>query len=318
MITSPRGPFEPFSEVMGTLENRTTGERLTLGARCLFGRHPTCDVRMEDPRVSGEHASLHFRDGRWELRDLGSRNGTFVGDRRLGAGERVTLDEGRVFSLGGPSVAFVLVEAAAPRVAARHHGTGELRVAVGGLLSLPDDERPLASVFEDATGRWMIETSEERRPVHDQEVIDLEGEVFTLHVPAAEAETWQPSAANASIETVHLRFTVSRDEERVETTVVTGDTSRVLPSRSHHYLLVTLARAWLNEASRPFAERGWVGRDALCKMLGTDLNRLNVDIHRARKQLATLDIQGAANLIERRQDTGEIRIGVRSVEVARW
>ena len=39
---------------------------------------------LEDPAVSRRHARLSFRDGRWILQDLGSRNGTRVNGVRVG------------------------------------------------------------------------------------------------------------------------------------------------------------------------------------------------------------------------------------------
>jgi hypothetical protein len=42
---------------------------------------------------------------------------------------------------------------------------------------------------------------------------------------------------------------------------------------------------------------------------------LNVDIFRARKQFASAGVEGAANIIERRSSTSQIRLGIRAVEV---
>jgi hypothetical protein len=49
-----------------------------------IGRHPACDVVLNDPSVSRHHARLRFRDGTWILQDLDSRNGTWVNDVRVG------------------------------------------------------------------------------------------------------------------------------------------------------------------------------------------------------------------------------------------
>ena len=68
------------------------------------GRHHSCDVRFENPRVSRRHARLVFRDGVWIAQDLGSTNGTFLNGVKIGrcrilpgddisfAGERVRVD----------------------------------------------------------------------------------------------------------------------------------------------------------------------------------------------------------------------------------
>lgn len=302
---------------MGTLKDQASERLITLGVRCLFGRHPSCDVCLDEPRISGEHASLHWVGGCWELRDLGSRNGTFLDQRRLSPGERAELVAGATFSLAAPSTAFVLIDAEPPGAAARSQKSGARRAAFGGFLVLPDEDQPLASIYEDSSGRWVAEIGDEVRPVGDQQVILVGAESWTLELPRSEAGTWQNNPGSPVLSTIHLRLAVSADEERVRGTVVIGERETTLASRSYHYMLVTLARAWLRDESKPVAQRGWVDREELCRMLATTTNKLNVDIHRARKQLAALGIQDAAGIVERRAETGELRIGVRSVEVKR-
>jgi len=41
-----------------------------------LGRSPANQIPLADPYVSAHHALLAWRDGRWWLEDLGSRNGT--------------------------------------------------------------------------------------------------------------------------------------------------------------------------------------------------------------------------------------------------
>ena len=49
-----------------------------------IGRDSANDiVLLNDSMVSRSHAELQFRDGRWLLLDLGSRNGTIVNGRRV-------------------------------------------------------------------------------------------------------------------------------------------------------------------------------------------------------------------------------------------
>jgi two-component system, NtrC family, response regulator GlrR len=54
------------------------------GGRLIVGRDPTCDLVLADERVSRRHAALDVvDDGRTVLRNLASRNGTFVDGRRV-------------------------------------------------------------------------------------------------------------------------------------------------------------------------------------------------------------------------------------------
>ena len=305
---------------VGTLERTTSGEIIVLRSRFLVGRSAACDLRIDDPRVSGEHASLRWTGTVWEVRDLGSKNGTFVGARRLAAGERVPLIVGDTIALGAagpPAPVLVLPDAAPPTAGARHATSGVTRLASDGLLVLPDDEHPLVTLVEGGDGRWVLEAEGAARLVSDGETVSAGGEAWTLDLPQGKSSTLEAGPAAPALESIALRFVVSRDEERVDITVVCPSEEIHLPSRSHHYLLVTLARARLAAADASPAERGFLDRSDLCRMLATDELRLNVDVHRARRQFAALGIRGAANIVDRRTGTGRIRLGVERVDVRR-
>jgi hypothetical protein len=67
----------------------------------LVGRHPACDVVLDDPTVSRRHAELAFRAGTWILRDLASKNGTTVNGTQVG---RTTLRPGDLITLGDQNI----------------------------------------------------------------------------------------------------------------------------------------------------------------------------------------------------------------------
>jgi hypothetical protein len=145
----------------------------------------------------------------------------------------------------------------------------------------------------------------------------VDGEAWLLDLPQHTSSTAEGSAGALTLAAIALRFAVTRDEERVDITVVCPDRDIELPARSHHYLLMTLARARLAAAGAPPGERGWLERKELCRMLATDELRLNIEVCRARKQFSALGIQGAASIVARRMGTGRIRLGVERVHVRR-
>jgi hypothetical protein len=62
------------------------GRRLVVGpAGVTLGRSSRCDVVLDDPNVSRQHAELRPRGGSWVLTDLGSTNGSSVNGRRIDA-----------------------------------------------------------------------------------------------------------------------------------------------------------------------------------------------------------------------------------------
>lgn len=57
--------------------------RLVPGRSVTIGRAATNQVVVKDDRCSRNHAEVFLTEGRWTLRDLDSRNGTMVGERRV-------------------------------------------------------------------------------------------------------------------------------------------------------------------------------------------------------------------------------------------
>ncbi|MDQ7029265.1 MAG: FHA domain-containing protein [Ardenticatenia bacterium] len=53
------------------------------GRTFLIGRAPECDLRLVDAYASRHHCLLEQAGDEWRVRDLGSRNGTWVGERRV-------------------------------------------------------------------------------------------------------------------------------------------------------------------------------------------------------------------------------------------
>ena len=47
------------------------------------GRHPQSDIFLDDVTVSRRHAEFHRSDGSFEIRDVGSLNGTYVNRQRV-------------------------------------------------------------------------------------------------------------------------------------------------------------------------------------------------------------------------------------------
>jgi adenylate cyclase len=72
--------------------------------KLIVGRNRGCDIVLRYAAVSGRHCELEWSNGRWSVRDLGSRNGTGVDDVRC---EAQTLMPGNILWIGG--LRFVIV-----------------------------------------------------------------------------------------------------------------------------------------------------------------------------------------------------------------
>lgn len=70
--------------VLVSSDKSVVNQRVQLNnARVTIGRHPGCDVPIDDASVSRLHAEIVRRDDGWHVSDLNSRNGTFVNDAKI-------------------------------------------------------------------------------------------------------------------------------------------------------------------------------------------------------------------------------------------
>ncbi len=290
---------------MAILRHMGNGDALPLAARVVVGRANTAGLVVSEPKVSGEHAVLSWNGQQWEVRDLGSRNGTFVDGRRLGSGESSALTVGTRLTFGAEAPAFVLEHAGAPGAMAIGPGRATVH-ARDGLLALPSAENPEVLVFSDGLG-WVAESGDDRRRVSDGDPVVAAGVAFRLRLPQV-VEGTATADAGLTLDTVGIRFEVSRDEEHVRLQLVHRGRSIPIEPREHGYVLLTLARKRLADAAEPASEQGWIERDQLLRMLQLDANGLNVAIYRARGQLAAAGLIDSAGIVEVRR--GQRRIGI--------
>ncbi len=70
--------------MLGVLTPRGGGEEIPLlKKRLLVGRRDGCDIALAFPNISGKHCELEFINGYWQIRDLGSANGTRVNGEKI-------------------------------------------------------------------------------------------------------------------------------------------------------------------------------------------------------------------------------------------
>jgi hypothetical protein len=292
---------------MATLRDLESGAVRPLAARVLVGRSGSCALRLDQRQVSGEHATLMWSGSRWSVRDLGSRNGTFVDGERVEPGTARELTAGAKLGFGTVEPTHELVDDGPPSALARDLASGAVVTASDGILALPDPEHPEVVVFPDGRGQWRREQGDDEAAASDGEVVQAGGRSWQIALPRS-VEGTATVDVGPTIDTISLEFAVSLNEEHVEITIVHRGKRIALEPREHGYVLLTLARARLDDAGLPLAEQGWLDRDRLLKMLQTDTNGLNVAIYRARGQLASAGVDGAAGVVDVRR--GQRRLGI--------
>ena len=153
---------------MGVIERGD--EQVVLGSRVCVGRSPECVLAITDRRVSGRHAELVWTRAGWQVRDLGSTNGTTLDGKRFDAGKDYALARGSVLAFGDPELQWRLVDASAPDAMATST-SGLRRAAENRLLALPDDDQLEAVIFESEPGVWVAEVDGVPSTVRDQEFL---------------------------------------------------------------------------------------------------------------------------------------------------
>jgi DNA-binding NtrC family response regulator len=100
------------------------GRALAMSAAlATVGRHPTNDLVLPDPRVSGVHIELRRVGERVHVRDAGSTNGTWLGPHRV---TEVELAPGAEIVVGGTTLRLELDDAATTAALSVRDSFGEL------------------------------------------------------------------------------------------------------------------------------------------------------------------------------------------------
>jgi len=295
---------------MGILENPPQAAAYALSTRTTIGRSSSNAVVLPMESVSGIHASIDWVGDQWNVRDLGSRNGTFLEGDRLAPFEAVPLTTGASIAFGGPDYSWRLAESGPPQIAARS-ASGRIAQPIGDALTLGDLKSPaVVTLIRDGL-EWEYEAEGVVQFAIDQVRIDLGSESWTLLVPEVLSETTLIRDAS-KIEDLTLRFIPNRNEEHIELQAEGSGVHEHFDHRAHFYLLLTLARLRVEDAKRedlPVAEHGWVERSELEHMLRIDTQHLNLLVYRAQRQFAEIGLRDSTALIERRTGSSQLRIG---------
>ena len=303
---------------VAALENNR-GSRSVLWADHLVGRSPEAALKLDNPSVSWRHASLRWTGQVWELQDLGSLNGTFLDGARIAAGARVALRVGARLRFGGGDVEWLLADGDPPGAVAVALDDGSRITPCDGMLALPDADHPELSIHRRVDGSWLAESSERVWTPECDEVVMAGGRRFRFEPGGVVFATAAGAERLPTPATIELEFAVTRNEEQVEITIVHGSDRQALRPRAHTYLLLTLARLRLRDqadAELPITSHGWVDQQRLLKMLATSAPQLALDVYRARRQFGDAGVFDAAQLIERRTVSRELRIGVSALSVS--
>lgn len=285
----------------------------------LVGRGSQCALRLLAGYVSAQHALIRWDGRAWEVLDRGSRNGTQVNGSPLEPGRNVRLSEGAVLTFGHADERWVLVDAGEPQTMAVALDTGQVLLAGQGLIGLPSSREPECTLYLDHDGAWKLERADgEVETIVDGQIVECAGRRFRFCCPTSQTATETLSLARGGAQPT-LCFLVSTDEDFVELTLEYSERRVALGSRSHNYLMLTLARQKLADRSANLAESscGWMDKDELADGFKMTPQQVDGEVFRIRKHFSQHGLLESTTIIERRPRTKQIRLGLRQLRIDR-
>jgi hypothetical protein len=302
---------------MGALRETASGREVMLESEHVIGRvtAPKCSLTLNQPYVSGVHAVLRWDGAEWQLKDLSSRNGTFVGGRRLEPSVFERVRKGARIAFGKVDQEWELVDDLPPTVMAVPLDGGDAVPLDGDLIALPSSNDPRSTIYRTNAGSWALEHQDGTVVVLiNMQTFEAAGRLWRFccsgQSPATVGAAGVSVTTQPDLHAVHLAFAVSRDEEYVHLEVQHGQHRIDLGARGHNYLLLTLARRRLADAEGglPDTSCGWVDQEELSRdsVMGP---QLNLNVFRIRQQFIRAGMPNGGEIIERRSFSRQLRVG---------
>ncbi|MBQ4849528.1 FHA domain-containing protein [Pseudoalteromonas sp. MMG012] len=303
---------------MAELKINASQELVYLSKYHLIGRkEDAVNTHINHPNVSRIHMLIEWSDNSWHVKDM-SRNGVWLNNKQLDVDLEYPLSIGDTISLNATAdFTFTVTNLDKPLDAlvpdtkqTVHHNQLPKAIFLDELNLLPNETAPeIVLSYNTEEKRWVCENAEDMtsHPVSEGEKIYFANTQWKL-VTGSDENDIATVALNQQ-EEVELKyiFRISQDEEHTGLKVKHNKTMIDMDVRCHHYLTALLAR-YKTDMLKQEADDGWVSIKKLSKDLGLSECHINIQIHRARKQLIEQFKRiglVAPSLIERR--TGYVR-----------
>ena len=167
----------------------------------LIGRAKECSLRAGSEAISRRHCAIIRKDGKWTVRDFGSRNGTYVNDNRIA--EEVALAAGDELRVGPLKFRVATIEAAKPTAPSAGSSTAE--------QTKPRKQPPVkdvadviqrtvnkadGSTSEDDISKWLLGLADTNGEANLKETLTMQLEETKAHgrIPSMTDQTLNGSA----------------------------------------------------------------------------------------------------------------------------
>jgi len=314
---------------MAYLVSPETKYQLYLKAFHQFGRLSSAvDTLIASPEISRIHAIIEWIDNAWFIRDI-SKNGVWLNNEKITANKLYRLNITDEISFAEQKkVSFIVESLEQPKDILIPHtdpehpmGKIDMPIILEQYHLLPSEKSPELVVFYNISDKsWYCENINDEAPskISDGELLKFSNTMWQL-IKGADCSEKETIALNEQTEqNLTFVFNISQDEELTELTLKNNNDTIECDTRSHHYLTALLARYRTQDNQKliPQEQQGWRTIEQLTKDIGLSENHINIQIHRARKQLAdklqSLSLFGPL-LIERKR--GKVRFAATDYKI---
>lgn len=298
-------------------------EKIFLKSYHTFGRQRmTIDTVIDKPVISRHHAIIELSGGKWQLRDV-STNGVWLNDKKIdkNISYKLSINDKIDFAIVGEN-SFVVGNLDTDGRYLVSQSSPQQAIELCDQMVLPNEQDPQFIIYHDKIiDYWFIEdlNTNDRQALFDGGIVRAMGTQWQ-YLCTTELQATEVSHATNTSSPCTLQFNVSQDEENTHLKVIVNDKEFDLGARTHHYLLLLLARYRIEDkdAGTELSMQGWQYREQLAKDLGVQMNHMNILLHRARKQLADLAEQGAEDLSYLVETYfGKIRLNCQDVSITK-
>jgi pSer/pThr/pTyr-binding forkhead associated (FHA) protein len=269
----------PNSWVLRTESDLLSSQFYTLQNTTIVGRDPDCDLTIDSYLLSRRHAELTIEQDHLLVRDLGSRNGTFLNGDRIEEGSAVPGDELRFdeqcFIVVGPTRSTAREDVDEDRT--------HLRVPDSELTQLAPIQGPVvadAGEFVTDAEEASLMTPEETRLTTPEETRLMTPEETSLTTPDETSLTTPPEAQP-----------MAPDESEAETQLMVGKSS--LKPRHIQPAAYLLAESGQQQGSRFPLDRQHCklgrGKENELVLLDSGISKYHAEILRAGEDWSIVD-----------------------------
>lgn len=314
---------------MAYLTSTNTKFKIYLKAFHQFGRLTTAvDTLIDSAEISRIHGIIEWIDNAWYIRDL-SKNGISLNNTAISSNKlhQLTIND-RICFANQQQFTFIVENLDEPKDVLLPLGTDSQSsnpstdpIYLDHYHFLPSDTSPELIVFYDVSEKsWFCECVDTAitTKIDDGELLEFSDCMWKLIKGADASDKETVAIMDKPVHELCYIFNISQDEELTELTLKSGEDVIDCETRSHHYLTALLARykGQDSQDALPEASQGWRTIEQLTKDIGLSETHVNIQIHRARKQVTDkLQSEGICQplLIERKR--GRVRLAANNFKV---